>query len=205
MCEWAAPGPFGQETCYSCAVACLRYLLHHLGLNYSEEELRHRLLEYIDPECLAEPSYSPEVYGYSDEALALLCDELGVRPCLRRTPGVGLWQAVPADWISPGSEAELADWLRQMIAAGRPVMVSLDVWRLLHPQLPPPGDYAPLGHSVVVTGMGTEVRFLDPDPADQPGYPKTGCFRSLPLQSFLDAWRANRVFCCSFAIEKRAP
>jgi hypothetical protein len=201
MSEWAAPEGFGQETCYTCALACLRYLLHHLGQHFTEGELRSRLSEHTRRERLTDPSYSPEEYGYSDEAVALLCCELGFRPRLRRIAGVVPWQEVPADWLWEGSEVELVDWLRQMTTTYRPVKVCLDLWRFLHPYEAPPDNYRPEGHSVVVTTVDETVQFLEPDPLDQGQYPKAGRFRSIPLRDFIDAWKA--AFCCSFALDRR--
>jgi len=175
-------------------------MLHLHGRDHPEGELRHRLARYATRECLNDPGYSPEKQGYSDEAIAHLCQELGLRPCIRRIPGLHPHQKVQVEWLMEGSEQELEEWLRKMVDEGRPVKVSLRVWRYLYPQelLPLQDDLG--SHSVVVTGFTADkIRFLQTDPRGQHGYPKTGEFCFLSRGHFLAAWKD--AYYSAFSIE----
>ncbi len=193
MSGGGVPEEFGQQRPHTCAVACARYLLHGLGLRFTEKELCDLLKDF---ETGAE---DPE--GYSAEQIArLFADKLGLIPRLLCTPPCRGVFSVPDAWLRAGDEGELWRWLVETVARGQAVNVCVDVeilWGL-------PRSGRVQGHSVVVTQVTDEaVRYLEPHPQPYFDGPQRSELRTAPREVFRAAWQT--FGCIALTVERPRP
>ena len=152
---WGDAADFFQRECFTCAAACVRFMLHLDGLDYAEEELRSLLCPYLS-EGMCERD------GYSDvEVARALFYQFRRQPRLRCLTGQeARFEGIPNPWISPGTAKELLPWLRSMVEQKRPVKVCVEAMLLNGGQ-----GVVSCPHSIVVVAIDKDaVRYLEPDP-----------------------------------------
>lgn len=182
---------FGQRDLYTCAVACVSYVLCCFGRREDERSLQRTYFGIQKGYSLADVVDAVARMGLQADGWSLQGSE-------RRA---GAYEKTP--WLRAGNELESGRWLVTRVKAGVPVIVYVDPWRLTYAPTPEALDTnnAHTAHAMVVKTVENEdVALLEVDwePGKPP--PKVGRTVRQSMHIFSDAWQAKGCLALAFSL-----